>query len=834
MRYGPVLTSILILLIIDTSVLTAQVRVRKLPVKTGGIICYAADKPNDFHVPPPESYLNKLKSENTNPAQFIITYKNVPIQAKSAIRMATDIWSGLISSSVPIHLEVQFSGKMGEGVLAGTLPGTYYKIYDHGYLPPLAYCVALAEKISDRELNGEDEPDIIITFNSAYSWYYGTDGEPGNKEDMVTITLHEMAHGLGFIGLFYVNNEDKGDYIWPGNTMVYDYYMRNGAGNSLTDNNLYPVPSSSLAKALTTPPLYFKSPILLSLEKNIPAELFVPTPWDQGSSLYHLAEKYNNTKNGLMTYAQAPGESIHDPGSITKEMLYDMGWIHTRIEHDSLRDRETVDEPFHISAKIISDTQLSLENAPHVHYSFDNFVSQDSLQMLKTGVLNEYATDITVSETGTRVNYYISATDKYNRVYTLPSGGGETAYTFYAGKDTVLPVVDHMPVEFMLITEDTVELEASIWDNLGIDTVIIEYQINGMEQEPFGLVNDSANMYTGFFDFSKKGLVIGDTISYRLTVKDAAQIPNIVYDPLQGFHTFAVEEVPEYQDVYENDFEHSAKDFLRTGFDRVKPEGWSGYALHSNHPYKAPGKDNTEYNFIAQLRIPIKLRPGDAYMSFDEITLVEPGDPGPEGQHYGDSLFYDYVVVEGSKDGGETWMPFEDGWDCREHKEWEDLFNSIIDERNNISLAIPTEAQYKPHLINLLGNKYFSGNDEVLIRFRLFSDPYFNGWGWAIDNLFIQGAAGIHDYPLVAEAIKIYPNPSNGDVRVSLSMKEEVAQLEIGLYDMVGKALMKEIYNEPGNTFDQTYDLKYLETGIYFFRIKSGNQTVIRKVVLAR
>jgi len=122
-------------------------------------------------------------------------------------------------------------------------------------------------------------------------------------------------------------------------------------------------------------------------------------------------------------------------------------------------------------------------------------------------------------------------------------------------------------------------------------------------------------------------------------------------------------------------------------------------------------------------------------MVFREIALVEPGDDGPLGQDYGwddDAQkavdeFWDYAVVEGSSDQGKTWHPFEDGWDCRLHPEWDDLFNSIIDANNNISLALPEEDMYRNHYIDLLDNEYFSEGDTVLIRFRLFSDPYFNG-----------------------------------------------------------------------------------------------------------
>ena len=835
-------TLLLLTFLIFPASLLSQVKVSKMPVKPWEIICYAAEGHSDFHVPPPESYRNRLKGENANEAIFIIKYSfNTPPAARTAMQMAADIWASEIYSTVPIHMEVIFSDKMPPGALAGTLPGTIYKLYNHGCLEPLAYHVATAEKITGRELNGVNEPDIIITFNKDQNWYYGTDQQPGfGEQDFVSVALHEMTHGLGFYGLFAVNDDNQGDYIWKGNYTVFDYYLEEVSGNKLINDDLYPAPSILLYSKLTQAPIFFNSPIMVSLNhdpyRQDMAEMFIPEFWDGGSSLYHLGENYNNTVNSLMTYSQSPGESIHDPGPITLNMFKDISWVYTRIEHDSLKDHEDVSTPFAVSAKFIADTRIS---GQMVHYSFDKFSSENTESMTYTGVLNEYAADIQIDQTESRVWYYISVVDNYNRTFTYPPRAPENVFTFYAGTDTIDPIVDHLPIDFILEQDDTVKLEASITDNLGIDTVIIEYLINGIEQESFGLYNDSANIYKGQFDFSLSGLLIGDTVRYKITVKDAAMDANIVVSPASGYHSFAVEEIPDFQETYFTSFELTDKDFLKTGFSRLKPEGWSSYALHSDHPYKAPKKDNTEYNFIAQLRIPIRLSQG--YMVFREIALIEPGDPGPDGQDYAwdDELqeanqnFWDYVVVEGSTDQGATWHPFEDGWDCRKHPEWDDLFNSIIDARNNISLAIPEEDMYRNHYIDLLDNEYFTEGDTALIRFRLFSDPYFNGWGWAIDYINILPTA-IEEYAIVPDAINIYPNPSTGEVNLDLQLKQDAESLVISVYDMVGKIVQTEVYDHPDRYFERRFMLDHLENGIYFFRIESGNQTLTRKFIIAR
>jgi hypothetical protein len=131
------------------------------------------------------------------------------------------------------------------------------------------------------------------------------------------------------------------------------------------------------------------------------------------------------------------------------------------------------------------------------------------------------------------------------------------------------------------------------------------------------------------------------------------------------------------------------------------------------------------------LKVPIRIAAENAVMKFDEIVLVEPGDAGSV---FGSDSFFDYVVVEGSSDGGKTWKPVEDGYDSREYSVWLDLYNSAI--TNNISTALGDPSLFRTRTLDL--SKEFSAGMEVTFRFRLHSDPLAAGWGWAIDNLKIQ------------------------------------------------------------------------------------------------
>ena len=82
----------------------------------------------------------------------------------------------------------------------------------------------------------------------------------------------------------------------------------------------------------------------------------------------------------------------------------------------------------------------------------------------------------------------------------------------------------------------------------------------------------------------------------------------------------------------------------------------------------------------------------------------------------------------------------------------------------------------------------------------------------------------------VNEIINVYPNPSNGAVRVAL---KEGAKADVEVYDFMGRHLFSYSFNGLNHTSLETY-LNTLESGIYFVKATSelGSQTI--KVVLTR
>ncbi len=72
------------------------------------------------------------------------------------------------------------------------------------------YVQALANKLAGQDLD-PDTSDINATFSSTFTnWYFGLDANPPvGQFDFVTVVLHEITHGLGFLPLVDVLTGEK-------------------------------------------------------------------------------------------------------------------------------------------------------------------------------------------------------------------------------------------------------------------------------------------------------------------------------------------------------------------------------------------------------------------------------------------------------------------------------------------------------------------------------------------------------------------------------------------------------------------------------------------------
>jgi hypothetical protein len=117
------------------------------------------------------------------------------------------------------------------------------------------------------------------------------------------------------------------------------------------------------------------------------------------------------------------------------------------------------------------------------------------------------------------------------------------------------------------------------------------------------------------------------------------------------------------------------------------------------------------------------------------------------------------------------------------------------------------------------GNRVSDG-DSLLIRFRLFSDPYANGWGWAIDDLKINPLVDKID-EIPDSDFSIYPNPGNGIATVRINCTAGTFPATISIFNTIGQPVMR---NLPLTDRQMTIDISHLAGGLYFIVIDCGNR----------
>jgi len=266
--------------------------------------------------------------------------------------------------------------------------------------------------------------------------------------------------------------------------------------------------------------------------------------------------------------------------------------------------------------------------------------------------------------------------------------------------------------------------------------------------------------------------------------------------------------------TYFNDFELSNTGFGGNGYSIDTIPKFTGRFLQSRHKY--PNNSNIENLLLT----PIVVADTLAVMKYEDIAIVEPGEAGSTWE---EAEFYDYVIVEATRDGFD-WIPLVPGYDASYDPLWLGVYNG------DTTLA---QDMFRSHEVDLL--KFFDKRDTILIRFRLYADPGANGWGWAVDNLDIQpnGYLDIKDFKSTDKIIdKIFPNPSSDILNINLNLPVS-GDLKITAYDINGHKIA-ELFD---NSINQgahiiNWNTKNVSSGAIILQINFGGRIEERKIII--
>ncbi|MFH0994522.1 MAG: hypothetical protein V1844_03375 [Pseudomonadota bacterium] len=276
----------------------------------------------------------------TATASFSITYvpsggtdpwgascSTFPEEAKAAFNAAAGIWGNLLQSSVPITINACWSNLGATTTLGYSGGGPLHRNFSGAPQTNTWYGGSLANALAGSDLSTSSY-DMNITYNSNFSWYYGTDGmTPSGESDLMSVVLHEIAHGLNFMGsMSYSGGSGSWGYgtIYPG---IYDTFIRDGSGNLLINTGSYANPSTALGSALTSNNIWFHGTQAMAANGGQRVKMYAPSTWKSGSSYSHLDyDTFAGGTNRLMVFAISSGTSTHDPGPVTLGLFKDLGW----------------------------------------------------------------------------------------------------------------------------------------------------------------------------------------------------------------------------------------------------------------------------------------------------------------------------------------------------------------------------------------------------------------------------------------------------------------------------------------------------------------------------
>lgn len=303
-----------------------------------------------YYIKPDESLLNLMnKSSGTLfEVDYIPDAENTcksttwPDEAIDAFEYALNIWALHIHSDIPLRVRAtwrDFETNDDRITLGGASPSRIAQLPGVG-LPNTWYSIAHLTALSGRPIRDQINNlnhDVSVNMNCNFDrWYFGTDANtPENLIDFVTVVLHEIGHGIGFVGSVS-SEEESSTANWgsgdPPRPFIFDRFAVDGNYDKLIDADTYGNPSTELREAITgnRGGVFLEGPELnLTLEGETAGrvKLFTPSDYQRGSTYSHFDQAtFTDTPNALMRPGVDRAFAIHTPGPLFCGFLRDMEW----------------------------------------------------------------------------------------------------------------------------------------------------------------------------------------------------------------------------------------------------------------------------------------------------------------------------------------------------------------------------------------------------------------------------------------------------------------------------------------------------------------------------
>ncbi|HET6244802.1 MAG: S8 family peptidase [Bacteroidetes bacterium] len=125
---------------------------------------------------------------------------------------------------------------------------------------------------------------------------------------------------------------------------------------------------------------------------------------------------------------------------------------------------------------------------------------------------------------------------------------------------------------------------------------------------------------------------------------------------------------------------------------------------------------------------------------------------------------------------------------------------------------------------------FLVGESSVKFRFNMASDEYEESEGVVIDNFVVYDKTTTGIKTQTESAVSIFPNPSTGNVFVTLNGNES-KQVEAKVYNLMGELMVQMNENNFQNR-EIKIDLSNYANGIYLVEVRTDEQLMVKKIML--
>lgn len=486
------------------------------------------------------------------------------------------------------------------------------------------------------------------------------------------------------------------------------------------------------------------------------------------------------------------------------------------IEHVPLKDTENT-----LAARPVTATMFVRQgslligfdgSSPRVFYR-TNGGAYAPLVMTPLGG-DEYQAAIPAQPLGTTVDYYLTgASDSAGIGGALPAGAPASRFTYVVGPDDTKPVLAHAPPPDPAVSQIPVTVTVDAFDNLGLDSVSVEWRINT------GPVQTSRVPATGDGRYSfliGAGAAFGDVVTYRLGAVDLAAAKNRALVP-DGGAPFALLVGNNYAENFENSDGGLTHTVVTTDyFDQWHLSTQRNHTPSGGASWKcgAVGPASYSPNLDAALDTgPILVGTGGT-LEFHHFFDIESSDqPGQA---------YDGCRVELSTNNGASWSPITPagGYPA-----------TIIENPDSpFPVAAPVWSGVSGGFVPASFNLSVFAGQTVRLRFRLGTDSFVGGEGWYVDDITVMSAGGEPVPVPVAPASfaldPAFPNPTAGRTSIAFRLPAP-SPVSLDVYDVRG-ARVRSLVSGPRVAGPHVVDWdgraadgSRVAPGLYFYRLEA-------------